>query len=141
MPNERNDDYPVGFGKPLKHTQFRKGQSGNPKGRPRGSKDIATLIDNELEERVSATENGRTKTVSKLTALVKQLVNQAVSGNLAATKMLLPQMERREEANRQAIAEAETPRTTPSLADFRKALDYLEFGIEPSDDDHALPKS
>jgi hypothetical protein len=141
MPNERNDDYPVGYGKPPKHTQFKKGQSGNPKGRPRGSKDFATLIDNELEEPVSATENGRTKTVSKLAALVKQLVNKAVSGDLPATKMLLPQMERREEANRRAIAEAQTPSRIPALSDLRKALDYLEYGIESSDDDDSFPKS
>jgi len=135
MPKDSDDNYTVGFGKPPKHTRFKKGQSGNPKGRPSGSKDFSTLIDNELEKRVIVKENGRSKMISKRMVFVTQLVNKAATGSIPATKVLLPQMERREEAKRRALAQSETPTTLPTLSEFRKALKYLDDGIEPSDDD------
>lgn len=46
------DDYEVGFGKPPKHTQFEKGRSGNPKGRPKGSKNIPMLVREIFDEKV-----------------------------------------------------------------------------------------
>jgi Family of unknown function (DUF5681) len=141
MPKDRDDDYPVGFGKPPKHTRFKKGQSGNPKGRPPGSKDFSTLIDNELEKRVFAKENERTKSMTKREVMAKQLVNKGVKGDLATTKLLLPYMERREEANRRALPQSETPRVIPSISDLREALKYLDDGIEPSDDDDSSLKS
>jgi Family of unknown function (DUF5681) len=52
-------DYAIGYGKPPRHTQFKRGQSGNPKGRAKGSKNLATLIMSVLNERVIITENGR----------------------------------------------------------------------------------
>ena len=38
----KDKDYEVGFGKPPKSKQFRKGKSGNPKGRPKGARDFNT---------------------------------------------------------------------------------------------------
>jgi Family of unknown function (DUF5681) len=147
MAKNRDDDYPVGFGKPPKHTQFKKGQSGNPMGRPRGSKDFSTLIYNELGERVSAKENGRTKSMTKREVMAKQLVNKGVKGDLPATKVLLPYMERREEANRQGSAQLETPRAQMSdhevITLFEEAVKYLALPrIKiPSDDDDSSAKS
>ena len=60
MPNERQ--YTVGKGKPPEHTRFQKGQSGNPTGRRKGSKNVATLLEQVLNERVVVTENGKRKT-------------------------------------------------------------------------------
>ena len=40
---EQDEAYAVGWGKPPRHTRFKKGQSGNPKGRPPGSKNMNTL--------------------------------------------------------------------------------------------------
>ena len=84
----RGSEYEVGFGKPPKSTRFRKGQSGNPSGRPRDAKNFATILDEELEQEVIVRENGRQKTISKLRASIKQLVNKAASGDHRAIKAL-----------------------------------------------------
>jgi hypothetical protein len=83
----KNDD--VGFGKPPKHTQFRKGVSGNPRGRPKGSKNVATVLASMLREKVVVNENGRRRVMTKLDAAVAQLVNQATSGDLGALRQLM----------------------------------------------------
>jgi hypothetical protein len=81
--------YQVGYGKPPKKTQFQKGRSGNPKGRPKGALNISTVLERTLREVVVITENGRRRQVTKMEAAVKQLVNQATSGDLAALRQLM----------------------------------------------------
>ena len=83
-------DYEVGYGKPPKEHRFKKGQSGNPKGRPKGALNIATVIDRVLREQVVITENGERKTISKLEASVKQVVNKAASGDMRAFQQVPP---------------------------------------------------
>jgi Family of unknown function (DUF5681) len=89
MGRRRNDDYEVGYGRPPKHRQFRKGQSGNPNGRPRGSRNASTLLDEALKERVVVSEAGRRRGMTKLEAILKQLVNRAAQGDHRATQLLL----------------------------------------------------
>jgi hypothetical protein len=141
MSNERDDSYKVGFGKPPKHTRFKKGQSGNPKGRPPGSKDFVKLIDDALKERVLVKENGRSRMITKREALAKLLVNLGISGNVSVTKLLLLLMARLEEAEHRASVQSQAPNTFPSLSDIKAAIKYLEDGIEPSPDDDSSSKS
>lgn len=90
MSNGHNSGgYEVGHGKPPKSTQFQKGRSGNPKGRPKGTLNIATVLARTLRERVVVNENGQRKTITKLEAALKQLANQAASGDLSAVRQLL----------------------------------------------------
>jgi hypothetical protein len=49
----------VGRGNPPKHTQFRKGTTGNPNGRPKGSKNLSTYIMEAARDHVTATVGGR----------------------------------------------------------------------------------
>jgi Family of unknown function (DUF5681) len=86
--NEDSGEYDVGFGKPPKHTRFRKGTSGNPKGKPKGTRNLATILARTLREKVVINENGVRKTITKLEAALKQLVNKAASGDLAAMRQL-----------------------------------------------------
>jgi hypothetical protein len=79
----------VGYGRPPEATRFRKGTSGNPKGRPRGSLNVATLFMKTLRERVVINENGQRKTVTKLEAALKQLVNKSATGDLRALRQLV----------------------------------------------------
>jgi len=87
--NESEPPYEVGRGKPPKHTRFAKGKSGNPDGRPKGSKNFAMTIQAELKRRVTVTEDGRRKKISKREAVAKQLVNKAAAGDHRAIPVLL----------------------------------------------------
>src|SRR6516165_8827244 len=89
MPFDKQRDYEVGYGKPPRSTRFKKGQSGNPRGRSSGSKNLSTLLSEALNEPVTVTENGRRRKVSKREAIIKQLVNQSANGDWRAVKMLL----------------------------------------------------
>jgi hypothetical protein len=88
MPPKRND-YKVGYATPPSETRFRKGVSGNPKGRPKGTQNVATVLQQTLQERVVIIENGQRKTITKLEAALKQLINKAASGDLGALKLLV----------------------------------------------------
>jgi hypothetical protein len=69
----------VGYGKPPKDKQFTKGQSGNPGGRPRGSKSFKSLLEEELREMVPVMVNGKMKRLSKKKLLVKGAVTRAIT--------------------------------------------------------------
>jgi hypothetical protein len=86
--NEPPSSNEVGFGNPPKHTRFQKGVSGNPKGRPRGTHNLAAVLARTLRERVVINENGIRKVVTKQEAAVKQLANKAASGDLVAMRLL-----------------------------------------------------
>ncbi|HYU45565.1 MAG TPA: DUF5681 domain-containing protein [Terriglobales bacterium] len=79
----------VGYGKPPKATQFKKGKSGNPKGRPKGSLNLATDLAAELGEQITVREDGRPRRVSKQRALIKSLMAKALQGDVRATAALL----------------------------------------------------
>jgi hypothetical protein len=85
-------DYEVGYGKPPRGAGFKKGQSGNPRGRPPGSKNLTTLLNDTLNEPVTITENGRRRKISKREAVIKQLVNKSASADPRSLKILLDLM-------------------------------------------------
>ena len=118
MPDDQDKTYDVGFGKPPKRSQFRKGASGNPKGRPKGKRNFATVLERTLQEKVVINENGVRKTVTKLEAATKQLVNQAASGDLVALRQLAWLASSVEE---QLIA----PSTKQLTDDDRKVMDGI----------------
>jgi hypothetical protein len=100
MPSNDKRDYEVGYGKPPRYTRFKKGQSGNPRGRPSDAKNLSSLLDRALNEPVFIIENGRRRKVSKRRAFINRLVDRAAEGDLRAGKILLdiypgPQTQRR----------------------------------------------
>lgn len=143
MATER--EYPVGKGKPPEHTRFHKGQSGNPKGRRKGSKNVATLVEEALTERVVITENGTRKTITKFEAMLKQLANKAASGDHRAIKLLMPLAETYLAASKPVANDAREPEPLPSVAERRaravetmhilKTIGYFDQSITASTPD------
>jgi hypothetical protein len=84
-----DNHYAVGHCTPPRHTQFRKGQSGNPKGRPKGSQNTSSILQKVARQRVKVTSNCVSRLVSKLEAAATQLSNQAASGNQRAIREFL----------------------------------------------------
>jgi hypothetical protein len=87
--NVKKSHYEVGYGKPPVTSRFKPGQCGNPQGKPKGAKNLATVVGNAIKEKVAVTENGKRKMVSKLEVAVKQLVNKAASGDHKAMMQLM----------------------------------------------------
>ena len=105
MPSKIPCDYEVGYGKPPRHTRFKKGQSGNPRGRPSGSKNLATVLSEALNELVIVAENGGRRKITKRQAIITQLVNQSAKADWRATKILLDILQAIESRSESAPAE------------------------------------
>jgi len=84
-----HDSYLTGFRKPPRHTQFRKGMSGNPKGRPRGSQNLASIFRKISEEKVQVNGPKGPRFITKLEAGITQLANRATKGDLKAIRELI----------------------------------------------------
>jgi hypothetical protein len=81
--------YDVGYGKPPPEHQFKPGQSGNPKGRPKGPGNIYKLIAKHAAKKVTVIENGAEKKMAKIDVVISAMLNKAASGDLAAARLTL----------------------------------------------------
>jgi hypothetical protein len=119
-----NNSDSVGYGKPPMHSRFKKGESGNPKGRPKGVKNLKTDLNEELQERVVIREGTRALKVSKQRAIIKSLVVRTVKGDARAATTLINLMHR-------VLDFAMDPATAEELLnpDEREILEALEHDL------------
>ena len=90
MSRKRNrNKYEVGYCKPPKHSQFKTGQSGNPKGRPKNTKNLKTDLKEEIYEHIQITEGGQPSSVTKQRAILKRTVEKALKGDMRATELII----------------------------------------------------
>ena len=85
---DKEDSFEAGYKKPPQKTQFVRGQSGNPKGRPKGSKNVNTIVRKVIRQRVKVKGEQGTRSITKVEAAYTQLLNLAAAGNLAAFREL-----------------------------------------------------
>ena len=87
--DDNNGGFEVGYAKPPANKRFKKGHSGNPKGRPKGMQSFGSVFRRTLNEPVVIVRDGKRKTITKREALVQQITNQAVMGDQKAAKLIL----------------------------------------------------
>jgi hypothetical protein len=136
QPPETAPTYEVGYGRPPVHTRVKPGQVLNPRGRPKGQRNVATVLRKALNERTKIREGNRTRSVTKLDAMILKMINDA-NGNPKVQANLIALM--------RAVGLVEAPDTSPAqqapltvddpalIADF-VARNRNQLGlIEPSE--------
>ena len=89
--------YEVGYGKPPRETRFKAGTSGNPNGRPKGSRNLAAIVINESRKKVRINGSRGSREVTLVQASVMQLANKSAQGDLPALREFIPLVRHAEE--------------------------------------------
>ena len=125
------ESYDVGYKKPPKGSQFKKGQSGNRKGRPKGARALKTIILEDLDMRVTVRVNGKTKRVSKLELFVQTISAEALKGDPRARALyyeLIKLVQRPDEQ------EADAPLSPEDQAMLDRFVARMEEQAPPAND-------
>lgn len=134
MANKRKGDFQIGYGKPPKQTRFKAGQSGNPRGRPSGTRNLKTDLAEELAERIAINEGGRRQAVSKQRGMLKQLMAQALNGDVRAASTVIGLVERLLDARADAdMSAAVTAQDEAIVADFLRRHGVAEQSLTKTD--------
>ncbi len=120
--NSRPNDYPVGYRKPPVKSRFAKGVSGNPAGRPRGSRQMRKSLKAVLAEKITVNEGGRTFKISKYEALHSILVSAALKGDLKALLKIFSLVPYSEVAER-----SQSPRLDGAVTAEEAIAEYIKF--------------
>jgi Family of unknown function (DUF5681) len=81
--------YSVGYRRPPLHSRFKTGQSGNPKGHPKQSRNLRTIVRQVFDEQMPIREGGRLRRMSAIEALLRTLLMRAFKGDLKAMSSLM----------------------------------------------------
>lgn len=85
---EDDSDDDVGYGKPPRAHQFKPGQSGNPKGRPKGKKNEATMLNELLFQKIKVREGGRERRITLFEGMLRRFAEDSLKGNIKAAAFL-----------------------------------------------------
>src|SRR6476646_213098 len=93
-PADDQDPYEVGYKRPPKAHQFKKGQSGNPRGRKKGAKTFVAMLRAQVGQKIKISVGGKVRTVPLAEAFLMNLCRRALEGDRVATAQLLSLMQR-----------------------------------------------
>jgi len=125
-----SDEDESGYKRPPKAHQFKPGQSGNPRGRPRGTRNLSTDLVDLLSRRVSIRENGKERRISCQEAILLSLYNKALHGDVRAATSIINMLMR--------VAPSKSATSEPnniSAADYLIIEDFLRRQALSSADD------
>ncbi|MGD9920371.1 MAG: DUF5681 domain-containing protein [Pseudorhodoplanes sp.] len=88
-PSSRSNSYEIGYGRPPEKSKFQPGKSGNPKGRPKGSKNEQTILHEILHRQIEVRDQGRRKKITVLQGMLLKFAEDALKGNPKAAAFLL----------------------------------------------------
>lgn len=122
---ERKSTFGVGYQRPPAKKQFKKGQSGNPSGRPKGAKNLPTVIKEAASKKLAVIEDGKRKKKSKMELMVTQMMNRAAHGEARFTQMAFDQFRNIEnrlgtDQNNDVFEEADRPVVAQIIARIRR---------------------
>jgi hypothetical protein len=130
--------YSVGYGRPPAHTQFRRGQSGNPKGRRKGLRNVRTIVEEQLSQRIRIREGDRTRSLTKLDGVILTMITGALKGDGKAQAALFAVMRSLGMTGEPPAANDPKPFTADDeslIADFlRRRGSEIQSSIEREDE-------
>lgn len=136
----KGGDYTVGYGRPPKATQFAEGRSGNPRGRPKGSKSMGDFFRDVASLKVTVTENCKTRKMPAPVYVLRRLQNDAMRGDAKALKLFLSLADRYLSATGTADISGSFPAEDEAilsnyLSDLRLSLEKAPEDREGDDED------
>jgi hypothetical protein len=129
MATDSNGKGSVGHGRPPQHSRFKEGKSGNPRGRPKGARNLKTDVMEEMREWIVVREGEHPRRISKQRAIIKSLVNRTLKGDSRAANTLMNLL------FRILDPEGESPTPSPALtAEEQDVLEAFKARLLESDD-------
>ena len=130
------DNTEVGYKKPPRHTRFQPGRSGNPRGRQKGLRNLASDVKRTLETPVKLNDRGRQRLVSTQEATLLRLREKALNGDQRAIDRLVQLAE-----TYNSLIAAEPVSDTTLAADDQAILDAFASTIRmPGSPDDSEPQ-
>jgi hypothetical protein len=134
--------YEVGYGKPPRAGMFTKGQSGNPKGRPKGSKKLANVVMRESRQTVRVNGPRGSRLVTKLEAALMQLGNKAAQGDLRAQRELVNLVRFSEEAANTGLSPLNSSeKDLKVMENLRRRMECISAEVESTKPESEKEKS
>jgi len=116
--SKRKSSQSVGYRRPPKTTQFKKGKSGNPRGRPKGSRNVGAVLRDVIDQKIQITENGKIRHLPALEVMLRRAFNDAMRSGPGAQKFFFSLIDRYADLNETAVV----PDTDEVLAEDREIL-------------------
>jgi len=125
MSKPKTGDYVVGRNRPPIATRFKKGQSGNIAGRPKGAVSLKTDLEAELRSEVTVTENGRTLKLTKQRLFIKSVLSRAFKGDRHASTQVVDLI-----ARTMGIVGGDDAAEAPLSAEDQEILDAFQADLK-----------